>query len=356
MGSPPRPPLPQRSRRPRLRPGPGPDRGLAPGPGEGGRDALRRGAVSRGGEEGDRAGPGRGPALAELVPPPHPVPAGPCLAGFDPKPGGGASRGCPSGLASSTVPEVCRLLAVALPPGHLGLPGHCGVELDLPVDLASVVRCRGPRPPRPEPVRSRGTRQPLRCRPLTNGLDHHRTSSRSPASAARRPPAGPGRRSPGIGRVDGLFPAPLDGPGPRLLSLVRAAGGRKGGHLVTSDDRPAPPPQPEPQAGRRRPRPFGSRSGSAGSSRGASSPVCRAAWSVGTAKDGVAAARWHCRAGVQTCAPPGRGRGNEPDHREHPGRSGCAEYAPRTRTALAALSSSSGSGVVAITVIVVPQR
>jgi hypothetical protein len=49
-------------------------------------------------ERGDRAGPGRGPALAELVPPPHPVPAGPCLAGLDPKPGrGGASRGGPFG-------------------------------------------------------------------------------------------------------------------------------------------------------------------------------------------------------------------------------------------------------------------
>jgi hypothetical protein len=47
--------------------------------------------------------------------------------------------------------------------------------------------------------------------------------------------------------------------------LVRAAGGRRGGHLVTSEDRPVLPPRPESQVRCRRPRPFGSRSGSAGS-------------------------------------------------------------------------------------------
>src|SRR5579875_1858628 len=40
-------------------------------------------------QRGERAGPGGGPARAELVPPPHLVPAGSCRAGRDPKPGGG---------------------------------------------------------------------------------------------------------------------------------------------------------------------------------------------------------------------------------------------------------------------------
>ncbi len=66
MGCPPHPPLARRPQRPRLLPGPGPDRGHAPEPGDGGRDPVGRGAVPRGGEGGDRAGPGRGPVLAEL--------------------------------------------------------------------------------------------------------------------------------------------------------------------------------------------------------------------------------------------------------------------------------------------------
>src|SRR5579875_2536104 len=71
MGTPPRPPLARRPRRPRLLPGPGPHRALAPGPGDGGLDPVGRGAVPRGGEGGDRAGPGRGPALAGPAPAPH---------------------------------------------------------------------------------------------------------------------------------------------------------------------------------------------------------------------------------------------------------------------------------------------
>jgi hypothetical protein len=101
---------------PTTSPPPWPRLRLAPGPGEGGRDALRCGAVLQGGKRGDRAGPGGGPARAELVPPSHPIPAGPCRAGRDPPPGRGATkRGCPLGPARVTVPEVRRRLVAVLP-------------------------------------------------------------------------------------------------------------------------------------------------------------------------------------------------------------------------------------------------
>src|SRR5579875_2846485 len=90
------PPLARRPRRPRLLPGPGPHRALAPGPGDGGRDPVGRRAVPQRGEGGERAGPGRGLALVEPAPAPHLIDAGRCLAGL-------------------TVPEGRRLRVVALP-------------------------------------------------------------------------------------------------------------------------------------------------------------------------------------------------------------------------------------------------
>ncbi len=77
------------------------------------RDPVGRGAVPQRGEGGDRAGPGRGPALAEPAPAPHLIDAGRCLAGGDPPPGRGATRGGPP--ARPGVPEGHRLLVVALP-------------------------------------------------------------------------------------------------------------------------------------------------------------------------------------------------------------------------------------------------
>jgi hypothetical protein len=56
---PPRPPLPQRPQQPRLLSGPSPDRGLAPRPGGGGRDAVCHEAVLQGGKGGEGTGPGR---------------------------------------------------------------------------------------------------------------------------------------------------------------------------------------------------------------------------------------------------------------------------------------------------------
>ena len=94
-GRPPRPPLARRPRRPRLLPGPGPDRGLAPRAGDGGATRWVAEPCLKEAKGGDRAGPGPGPALAEPAPAPHLIDAGRCLAGRDPPPGRGATRGGP---------------------------------------------------------------------------------------------------------------------------------------------------------------------------------------------------------------------------------------------------------------------
>jgi hypothetical protein len=95
---------------PTTSPPPWPDRGLALGPGEGGRDTVCREPCCKEtkGERGRdqrRSGTGRASTATS---------SGPCRAGRDPKPGGG-EKGCPFSLVSVTVPEGRRLLVVALP-------------------------------------------------------------------------------------------------------------------------------------------------------------------------------------------------------------------------------------------------
>jgi len=101
---------------PTTSPPPWPDRGLALGPGEGGRDALCRGAVLQRGEGRGggtrRSGTGRASTVTS---------SGPCrpLPGWPRSQARRRGKGCPSGLVSVTVPAVRRRLVVALP-----LPAH----------------------------------------------------------------------------------------------------------------------------------------------------------------------------------------------------------------------------------------
>ncbi len=143
MGTPPRPPLARRPRCPRLLPGPGPHRALAPGPGDGGLDPVGRGAVPQRGEGGDRAGPGRGPALAEPAPAPHLIDAGRCLVGL-------------------TVPERRRLLVVAVPAfpgaGRVTRNGRDGDDSEAFAGSSLTRLASGAWPPSPRPLGRWGPR------------------------------------------------------------------------------------------------------------------------------------------------------------------------------------------------------
>jgi hypothetical protein len=103
---------------PTTSPPPWPDRGLALGPGEGGRDAVCRGAVLQRGEGRGggtrRSGTGRASTVTS---------SGPCrpLPGWPRSQARRRGKGCPSGLVSVRVPEMCRRLVVALPARSLEL-------------------------------------------------------------------------------------------------------------------------------------------------------------------------------------------------------------------------------------------
>src|SRR5579875_455556 len=155
--SPPRPSLARRPRRPRLLPGPGPDRALAPGAGNGGRDPVGRGAVPQRGEGGKRAGPGRGLALVEPAPAPHLIDAGRCLVGL-------------------TVPEGRRLRVVALPLPALAGAWSGGVVVETGEAPAHPMR------PRPS------SRAPRRARSLM-GHNYGCSAKPSPTTSARIPQA-----------------------------------------------------------------------------------------------------------------------------------------------------------------------